>query len=346
MQKEFNNYLCQIILLVFIFLLGILLFKTLYVFLPGLLGGITLYILTRKLFNKLTMHKKWSGWATSLLFVAVCILIIAIPTYFIVRLVAPKITLLVNNQKEIINSLDLFSKRIEAFAGIELFTPANAEATVKSVSGYIPSLLNSTAMVLTNFCLVFFFLYYLLYNGISIEKYLRQHVPLESENVKQLAEDTNILIRANALGIPIVSFVHGVVAAIGFVLLGISEWGVLAFLTGVFAFFPFVGIMVVWVPMVIYLYSIHQNYTATGVALYSILITGNVDYITRLGLLKKLGNVHPIISVFGVILGLKLFGFMGLIFGPLLISYFILLIRFYLNEFTSTKLPNIQSTTK
>lgn len=342
MQKEFNNYLRQIILLGFIFLLGILFIKTLYVFLPGLLGGITLYILTRKIYMKLTITKKWSEWATSLLFVTVCILIIAIPTYFAVRLVTPKITLIVNNQKEIINSLDQFSKRIETFTGTELFTPANVEATVKSVSGYIPSLLNSTAMVVTNFCLVFFFLYYLLYNGLSIEKYLRQNVPLDSENIKQLAEETDIMIRANALGIPIVSIVHGVVAAIGFLLLGIHEWGVLAFLTGVFAFFPFVGIMVVWVPMVIYLYSIHENYTATGVALYSILITGNVDYITRLGLLKKLGNVHPIITVFGVILGLELFGFMGLIFGPLLISYFILLIRFYINEFTSTKLPIIK----
>ncbi len=339
MQKDFNRYLRQIILLGFIFMLAILLINTLYAFLPGLLGGITLYILTRKLYMNLTIHHKWSNWATSILFVIACILIIAIPTYFAVRLVMPKITLMVNNQKDIINSLDLFSKQIEGFTGTELFTPANAEASVKSISGYIPSLLNSTANLLTNFCLVFFFQYYLLYNGKDIEKFLSINVPLESGNLKQLADETDIMIRANALGIPLVSMVHGVVAAIGFLLLGIKEWGVLAFLTGVFAFLPIVGIMVVWVPMVIYLYSIHQNYTATGVGLYSILITGNVDYITRLGLLKKLGNVHPIITVFGVIVGLKLFGFMGLIFGPLLISYFILLVRFYLNEFTSTKLP-------
>ena len=69
--------------------------------------------------------------------------------------------------------------------------------------------------------------------------------------------------------------------------------------------------------------------------IYSIVVTGNVDYITRLGLLKKIGNVHPMITVLGVIVGLKLFGFMGLIFGPLLISYFIILLKIYMNEFAA-----------
>jgi predicted PurR-regulated permease PerM len=111
-------------------------------------------------------------------------------------------------------------------------------------------------------------------------------------------------------------------------------WG---FVTGVFAFFPLVGTMIIWVPLVIYLYSIGHNWTGTALTIYSIVVTGNVDYITRLGLLKKIGNVHPMVTVLGVIVGLKLFGFMGLIFGPLLISYFIILIKIYLNEFTSTK---------
>ena len=108
-------------------------------------------------------------------------------------------------------------------------------------------------------------------------------------------------------------------------------WG---FVTGVLAFFPLVGPMIVWVPLVIYMYSTGQSYTATWLALYSLIVTGNVDYITRLGLLKKLGNVHPMITVCGVIVGLQLFGFMGLIFGPLLFSYVIILVKIYINEFT------------
>ena len=92
--------------------------------------------------------------------------------------------------------------------------------------------------------------------------------------------------------------------------------------------------MIVWVPLVIYLYSMNHTATATGLTVYSILVTGNVDYITRLVLLKKIGNVHPMVTILGVIVGLQLFGFMGLIFGPLLISYFIIFIKIYMNEFS------------
>ena len=155
--------------------------------------------------------------------------------------------------------------------------------------------------------------------------------------MEKLATETDLMIRANALGIPVICFVQGIFAAIGYLIFGIHDWGLWGFLTGVFAFFPLLGTMVIWIPLVIYLYSAGQGLTATGLAVYSLVVTGNIDYITRLGLLKKLGNVHPMITVLGVIVGLKLFGFMGLVFGPLLISYFIILVKIYMSEFTTNK---------
>ncbi len=47
--------------------------------------------------------------------------------------------------------------------------------------------------------------------------------------------------------------------------------------------------------------------------------------------------MHPLITIFGVIIGVSLFGFVGLIFGPLLISLFIVLIRIYSNEYLVKK---------
>lgn len=62
-------------------------------------------------------------------------------------------------------------------------------------------------------------------------------------------------------------------------------------------------------------------------------LIGLVDNVFRLLINKKLGDIHPLITIFGVIVGLQLFGFIGLVFGPLLISMFILLLRIYGNEF-------------
>ncbi|MEP7141643.1 MAG: AI-2E family transporter [Ferruginibacter sp.] len=335
MPNIFNNHLRQVILLGLIITLGIMLMTQLYIFLPGLLGGVTLYILTRKWYYALTIKKKWRKGLTALLFIIASIVVIAIPVYFSVRLISPKISSLINNQHEVIKGLEVFSNKLEASTGRQLFTAANAESIARKISTYIPSFLNSTFNILTNLLMLFFLLYYLLYSGRDIEKYLDNIIPLKPENVEKLASETDLMIRANALGIPVICFVQGVFAAIGYLIFGIKDWGLWGFITGVFAFFPLLGTMIVWIPLVIYLYTINQNLTATGLMIYSIVVTGNVDYITRLGLLKKIGNVHPMVTVLGVIVGLKLFGFMGLVFGPLLISYFIILIKIYMNEFTT-----------
>ena len=335
MLNPFNNHLRQIILLCLIIVLGILLITSLYIFLPGFLGGVTLFILTRKFYNRLTIQKKWRKDLTAILFISACIIIIAIPVYFSVRMISPKISTLVSKQQEVMIGLDIFSKKIETFVGQELFTAANSESIIKKAFTYAPSFLNSTANIIANLLMMFFLMYYLLSSGKMIEKYLGNIIPLKPENIDILANETKRMVTANALGIPIISIIHGIVATVGYLIFGVKDWGLLGFITGIVAFFPFVGIMIVWVPLTIYMYSIGQTFNATGIALYSILITGNVDYISRFGLLKKIGNIHPMITVLGVIVGLELFGFMGLIFGPLLITYFIVLIKIYLNEFVS-----------
>ncbi len=73
--------------------------------------------------------------------------------------------------------------------------------------------------------------------------------------------------------------------------------------------------------------------------IYGFGVIGTVDNNFRFTLQKKMGNVHPLITVFGVVIGISLFGFIGLIFGPILISMFILLVKIYMNEFIERKKP-------
>lgn len=335
MPATFNNRLRQIILLAIIAFLLISLSTQLYAFLPGFLGAITLFILTRKWYQKLILKNKWKPSLTALLFILGTIFIIAIPVYFSIVMVSPKINSLLNNQQEVMQGLQIFSDKIEKLSGMKIFTDETTQSVATKISAAIPNLLNSTANVLTNLIMLFFLYYYLLVNGRAIEKYLDHIIPLKPENVDKLADETILMVKANAIGIPIICIVQGVFATIGYLIFGVKDWGMWGFVTGVCAFFPLVGTMIIWVPLVIYLYSTGNSYTATGLTIYSIVVTGNVDYITRLSLLKKMGNVHPMITVLGVIVGLKLFGFMGLIFGPLLVSYFIILVKIYINEFST-----------
>ena len=178
----------------------------------------------------------------------------------------------------------------------------------------------------------------MLYHGREMEKFLNQVIPLKQENINMLAAETKKMVKANALGIPLISLIQGLTAMLGYFIFGVQEFALWGFLTGIFAFFPVIGTMVVWVPLVLYTYATGDNWNATGLLIYSFLVTGNVDYIARMTLLRRLGNVHPVITILGVIVGLGLFGFIGLIFGPLLISYLIVTFQIYSNEFTGKEI--------
>jgi predicted PurR-regulated permease PerM len=87
------------------------------------------------------------------------------------------------------------------------------------------------------------------------------------------------------------------------------------------------------------LFAAQKNWQAISMLIYGFGVIGTVDNIFRFTLQKKMGNVHPLITVFGVVIGISLFGFIGLIFGPILISMFILLVKIYMNEFIERKKP-------
>lgn len=335
MQNQvFNNRLRQVILLGLIILLVIVLLNPLRNFLPGLLGGVTLYILSRGLFFRTTMKRKMNKSLTAFLFIFVFLILLSIPIYISVELVSPKINQLINNQDEIVASLENFSDRFYEKTEFRILSERNVQNISEKITQLIPQLLNSTAMILSNLLIMLFLFYYMLMNGLEMERMLWRLIPLKKSNTNQLASETKVMVKANALGIPIICAVQGIFATLGYWIFDLEDWALWGFVTGVLAYFPIVGTMAVWVPLVIYQFSIGDNGNALGLTIYSIIVTGNVDYISRLTLMKKMGNVHPLVTVLGVIIGLGLFGFIGLIFGPLLISYLFVLIKIYVNEFT------------
>ena len=332
-EINFNERLRQILILMLILTIGILLISQMTIFIPGLLGGITLYILSRTLYFQLIFKRKWKkGW-TALLFIFGYLIIIALPVYFSVSLASPKIRSLAENQEQIIKSIQSVSEKVHDKTGITILSAESAKTIAQKISAFIPRILNSTMVLLTNLIMMFFLLYYLLVHGSVTERYLGKVIPLKHENVNLLAGETKMMIKANALGIPIICIIQGAFAALGYWIFGVDDWGLWGFVTGVFAFFPLVGTMIVWVPLAGYLFIQGSNWPALGLTIYSIVVTGNVDYLARLKLMKYMGDVHPLITVLGVIVGLNLFGFIGLIFGPLLVSYFLIMVKIYINEF-------------
>src|SRR5690606_32652873 len=335
-QKIFNERIKQILILAIILLLIITVIKELVTFLPGLLGAVTLYIVSRKTYFRFVYEKKWKkGW-TATGFIIFYLIVVGIPISMAITLFSPKINSVLENPTQILNSAKQSIDVIQDKVGFDLISENSISNAVNKLTAFVPKLLNSTLNLVSNLAIMLFILYYMLYNGAEIEKYLGKAVPLKKRNVKILSDETKKVVIANALGIPMISIIQGIVATIGYAIFGVKDWGLYGFLTGVCAFFPVVGTMIVWIPVVIYMYATGDTLNATLLLLYHLVVTGNVDYVARITLLKRIGNTHPVVTIIGVLVGLSLFGFVGLVFGPLLLSYIMVLYDIYMNEFVNT----------
>ena len=96
---------------------------------------------------------------------------------------------------------------------------------------------------------------------------------------------------------------------------------------------PFIETLIGIIPVFILTIAFGNEFSVWGILIYGIVVVGSTDNIIRLFVLRKLDNVHPLITLIGVIVGVPLFGFIGLIFGPLLISLFLLVVKIYKKEF-------------
>jgi predicted PurR-regulated permease PerM len=330
---NFNNRVKQILLLFLIILLIFLSVRELALFLPGILGAITLYILSRASYFQLVYHRKWKKGRAAGLFIFYYLFLLGLPVFLAVTLISPKINAVLNDPTAAMESIKQAVLQVQEKIGINFTSDKSLSGALDKVAVFLPSVLNSTATLIANLATMLFFLYYMLYNGREMEKTLFRIIPLKDANTTMLASETKKIVKANALGIPLISIIQGLTATLGYFIFGVNEWALWGFLTGVFAFFPIVGTMIVWVPLVVYTFVSGTTGMGMGLLIYSVIVTGNVDYVARITIMKKIGDVHPVITVLGVIVGLGLFGFIGLIFGPLLVSYIIVLFKIYMNEF-------------
>jgi len=336
-SSDFNRQVKQVMILALLLLMVYLVIKELYVFLPGLLGALTLYILSRDSYFQLVYRRKWKkGW-TAGLYLLIFFLLPASLVYFTFTLLEKQVSPFLNDPELVFNKAKEAITIVQQKAGIVIISEETLTDFQQKLSTILPRLVNDTSNLLANQAILLFVLYYMLVHGREMESFLGRVLPLKKVNIDLLAAETNRLVKASALGIPLISIIQGVTAALGYIIFGVNDFVLWGFLTGVFAFFPVVGTMLIWVPLVLYMYISGNTWNATGLFFYSLIVTGNIDYLSRITLLKKVGHVHPVVTVLGVIVGLGLFGFIGFIFGPLLLNYIILIFRIYTNEFIQNK---------
>ncbi|HEX7844583.1 MAG TPA: AI-2E family transporter [Chitinophagaceae bacterium] len=330
-----QNRIRQIFFILLLLLLGLLLFLQLYSFLPALLGAITLYILLHRRMFYLTEKKKWrKGW-TALLLMVVSFIIILLPVALLANMLSSKVAYAIQHSSELVAALKKLVNNLEQQFDITLVSDENINKLGNVIASSLPQILGSTFNILTTIFFMYFILYFMLVNGRKMEDALYEYIPLRDENVAKVGKEINKMVMSNAIGIPVIALVQGLIALIGYLIIGVKEPFFWFGVTCIAAMIPVVGAALAYVPIAVIFLANGQNWQGIAMLVFGFGIIGSIDNVLRFTLLRKLGDVHPLTTVFGVIIGLNLFGFIGLIFGPLVISLFILLLKIYSNEFIS-----------
>jgi predicted PurR-regulated permease PerM len=328
-----QNRIRQIFFLIIIVLLGLLLFFELYFFLPAVLGAVTLYIIMRHWMFYLTIKKKWKKSLAAALMMFLSLIIILFPIGVLINMLSSKISFAIEHSNELITALKKIAADLEQRFDMEIVSEENINKLGTFIASGLPKLLSATFNTLGTIFFMYFILYFMLVNGRKMENDIYEHIPLKDENAERLGKEVKNMVVSNAVGIPVIALLQGVVAVIGYLIIGVKEpwfWFVVTCIAGML---PVVGAALAYVPLAIIFFADNETGKGIFMLIYGFGVIGTVDNIFRFTLAKKIGNVHPLVTVFGVIIGLSLFGFIGLIFGPLLISLFLLLLKIYSSEF-------------
>lgn len=328
-----QNRVRQFLFIILLLLMALLLFLQLYNFLPALLGAITLYILMHRWMFYLTIKKRWrKGW-TAVLLMLLSFVVILMPVALLAEMLSSRISYAIQHSSELVAALKKLVADTEQRFNITLLSEASINKLGTTIAQSLPQVVGSTFNILTTIFFMYFILYFMLVNGRKMEDDLYEYIPLKDENVSKVGKEINRMVMSNAIGIPVIALAQGVLALIGYLILGVKEPFFWFGVTCIAAMIPVVGAALAYVPIAIIFLANGQNWQGIAMLIFGFGVIGTIDNVLRFTLLKKLGDVHPLTTVFGVIIGLNLFGFIGLIFGPLLISLFILLLKIYSNEF-------------
>lgn len=324
----------QVFLLLIILLISILIFREMIPYFSGVLGAITLYVLLKNLMSKMVKR----GWKPNLAAVTLMILSffsILIPIAGAILMLGNKIGKAANNSEKVIKAIKDQLGVWENRLGFDFTSQIDASAISGWLSDHLQSFAGGTFNTVIAIAIMYFLLFYMLTNRKQLKESLLEYIPVSRSNVKILGAETRQMVRANAIGIPLVALAQGIVALIGFLIFGIESPFFWAIIVTIGSMIPFVGNLLGTIPVFILAMSNGDAFQAWGILIYGLVIVGTTDNIIRLFVLQKLDDVHPLITLIGVIVGIPLFGFIGLIFGPLLVSLSFIIVKIYKDEYAS-----------
>jgi len=334
----------------FIFVLSILLLGwVLWPFLQLLVFAFLLAGIFRPVYSWLC---RWlSPWLSSILTCGLVVLIVFVPLTFCIGALSTETLNLYQLGKDtnvllklqtFIQNNTLAREVQEVLVGVGIkFDPSDLTGTLSKIAGTIGLFIYGQASIwaanimsfVIQFCLLILVIYFLLIDIDRLLIFLMKLSPLPDDQdellLKKFMEIAGAIIVVNGIS----GLFQGVLGGVYFSIIGIKSPVVWGSVMAVLAFLPIFGIGLVLIPTsVILMFGGHNGLALTTFIFYMILSL-SVEYLLKPKFVGKRAKMHTLLVFLSIIGGLGVFGVLGIIYGPLIVTIFLTLSELYINEY-------------
>jgi predicted PurR-regulated permease PerM len=346
MKKE---QLFNLLFLAVVFLAFYLLYRILAPYLITLAWAAILTILFHPIFKRLTKAFKQQRGVAAITMTIIVIFVIILPSGFILNLIAGEVVDIYNYSEAFVREgkhIAFFEgvKKVSIFQRIWEILDRNFDMSQVNlnnlllenlrklsvyVAGQASKFIRSLSTGIFNFFLMTVALFFLFRDGEQLMEKLKALLPFSARERENILKRIVDMIHATIYGGVVVALVQGGLGGLGFLIVGLPTplfWGTLM---AFFSFVPIVGTALVWLPAVVILFAQGAYLKGVILLIWGALIVSLSDNFLRPILIGGRTQVHILLLFFGILGGLRVFGFLGLIAGPLVITICLALIDIY-----------------
>ncbi len=292
----------QLFLLLLVVFMGGLIFMEMLPYLSGILGAITFYVLLRKGMVKL-VNQGWNPDLAAALLLFASFVGILLPVSGVALMLGNKIGDVASNSERVIKAVKKQMGVIEERVGYDLSSQIDASGISSWLSEQLQGVAGGTFNMFVSIGIMYFLLYFMLTNRRKMRESLYEYIPTSNKNIAIMGKEIVAMVRSNAIGIPMVALAQGLIALIGFWIFGVKEPFFWFVIVAVGSMIPVVGAMVGIIPVFVLALSNGDIFQAWGILAYGLVIVGVTDNLIRMFVLRRLDDVHPLITIIGVIIG-------------------------------------------
>ncbi len=332
-ESHINRYFFITILLAASVLGVLLLWPFITVILLSVALSVVFYPVFRWFNKKVTGNRQW---LSSLFTVILFILILCVPLFTIGITVFKQSQGIYNwivehgSLNEMVGRIEHALYRIFPAGSVSL--EERVTEMVGSFTAGIGSIFSATITTIFSLFLVILSMFYFLKDGSHWKQTVLRMSPLANESNEKIIERLRSSVNGILKGYLLIAVIQGVLMGIGLWIFGVPNPALFGVLAGVASLIPTIGTALVSIPAIMYLFAAGDTAQAIGLAAWAAVLVGTIDNLLNPIVVGRKIEIHPLLVLFAVLGGIILMGPVGILIGPLIISFIYALTSVYREE--------------